>query len=181
MLSIAVLLGAMSAPALADGLSYDDPGMHFQAPDGWTRLQLANPDDGSDQNKDSDVPVAVFTWHQGKGDQRTITITIAPFDGGLDQFEKGHESDLHSQSDSAFVQKKTKTALANGMPAYFLTTSLGSSSSATFTQRDEYLVIDTQRSIDVAYSGVAGQFDEQVAKEALASLYVVVYPEKHDS
>jgi hypothetical protein len=164
------LLGA--APVSADPLSYDDPGMHFQAPDGWTRLNLTVP---PGEDKPDNVPAAVFVWHAGKSDERTITITIQPFDGSLDAFENSHESDLHQGASAAFIEHKTKTTLDNGMPAYFVEASV-EASQGTFLQRDEYLVIDTQRSIIVAYAGAAGQVKVDEAKVALKSLYVVVYP-----
>ena len=41
LLSCVALLGVLAAPALAaDPLSYDDPGMHFKAPDGFERIDI---------------------------------------------------------------------------------------------------------------------------------------------
>jgi hypothetical protein len=164
---------SMGTPALAgDPLSYDDPGMHFKAPDGWTRVDVPP----GDPNSTDAHPVAAFTFHAGRADQRTIVISIQSFDGGLDQFERTHESDMRSASDSAFIEEHTKTALENGMPAYFFRVRTGDPSSSRDVERNEYLVIDTQRGIDVALIGAVGDLSPKDAKAILSSLYVVVYP-----
>ncbi len=174
-LTIALL--AFAAPAFAaDSLSYDDPGMHFKPPDGWTRVEL-NQEPAGANNDEKRPPAAIYVWHRGQIDQRTIVVNIQPFEGTLDGFESQHESDLRSASDGTFIDKKTKTTLANGMPAFFLKVSSGSEL-GTFTRRYEYLVYDGTRSIDVAYGGRQGDFDEKDAVAALASLYVVMYPAK---
>jgi hypothetical protein len=162
------------AAVAGDPLSYDDPGMHFKAPDGWTRLEVP-PDDPNSSDKRT---VAAFAYHAGRSDQRTIVITIEPYDGSLDSYERSHESDMRSGSDSAFIEEHTKTALANGMPAYFFRARTGDPSSNHDVERQEYLVIDTQRGIDVALISAVGEVGTQDAKDALASLYVVVYPER---
>ncbi len=166
---------AASAPAPAgDPLSYDDPGMHFKAPDGWTRVDVPPGDpNGSDPH-----PVAAFTFHGGRSDEREIVISVQQFDGGLDEFEHSHESDMRSASDTAFIEEHSKTTLQNGMPAYFFRVRTGDPSSSRDVERSEYLVIDTQRAIDAAIVAGVGQVDAKDAKAILSSLYVVVYPVK---
>jgi hypothetical protein len=167
-----VMYGPGMALAADDPLSYDDPGMHFRPPDGWERLQLS--DSGPDQNGPR-PPVAVYFLKKSKSDQRLITITVQPFTGSLDGFVNSRTSDLRKQSDSTFVEKQQKTTLSNGMPAYWLKVNQGASL-GQYVRRYEYLVIDLTRGIVVSYTGRAGDFDEKEAKDALASLYVVVYP-----
>ncbi len=168
-----VLMRGSAQPALAaDPLSYDDPGMHFKAPDGWTRVETP-PFDADSSDKQT---VAVFTYHAGKRDERSIVITIEPYSDSLDAFEHGHESDARSGSDSAFIEEHEKVALANGMPAYYFKVRTGDVGGGRDVERCEYLVIDTQRAIDVAFVGAVGEFSDKDVKEALSSLYVVVYP-----
>ncbi|GAC1302381.1 MAG: hypothetical protein NVSMB19_11650 [Vulcanimicrobiaceae bacterium] len=158
-----------------DPLAYDDPGMHFRAPDGWTRVALAT---NATESVGKRPPAAVYVLHPGKAEQRTILIDIQRFDGTLDGFERTRESELHSEADGTFVDRKTKTALGNGMPAYFVQVSQPGGQAGHQLRRYDFLVYDLQRSIDVAYIGRYGDFDEAEAKAALASLSVVVYPRR---
>ncbi|MBC5798953.1 MAG: hypothetical protein GIW94_03105 [Candidatus Eremiobacteraeota bacterium] len=168
------LVGALALPAAAAGsLSYDDPGMHFKAPDGWQRVDLPNADAGDQDHK---PPAAVFVLNPGRRDQRTIVLDIQSGSDSLDAFEHGHESELHQQGDNggAHVDKRTQVTLANGMPAYLLQVTSGDGLDSV--RRYEYLVFDGQRDIDVSYSGHQGEFDQKAALDALSSLYVVAYP-----
>ena len=154
-----------------DPLAYNDPGMHFRPPDGWERVPIENPDHSEK------APLAVFVFKKSKYDQRIITITAESFAGSLDAFEVSHAGDLRKQGDSTFIEKQDKTALANGMPAYWLKVNT-SGTAGQFLRRYEYVVIDLTRGIVVSFFGRAGDFDEKEAKMALSSLYVVVYPRK---
>ncbi len=175
---VAALLGLVFAQlgraALAAGsLSYDDPGMHFTAPDGWDRLDLTA-SEGSDH-----APAAVFTYHAGKPDARSIVITITQDNESLTSFEGQHEQELRQNSDTTFINKKKATQLANGMPVYFVTSS-STSQNGGFVYRFEYVLIDGQRGITVSYVGGAGA-NENDALAALSSLYVVAYPGRRPS
>lgn len=169
------LAPASAAPARsADAPAFDDPGMHFSAPTGWTRVdqsQIAANAGDSQQ----DPPAAVFVFHPGERDQRTIVITIAPFDGSLDALDTRHESDLRAGGDATFIEKRTKTTLANGMPAYWLRISSGADA-GRFMRRYEYVVYDSVRSIVVTFSGRQGDVTDADAQAALGSLYVVAFP-----
>ena len=161
---------ALAAPALGeDSLSYDDPGMHFSAPAGWTRVDVSGAQGG--QN----APVAAFVYHAGRSDAHSITITIVDNDQSLDAFERGHETDLRKASDGTFIQNREAMKLSNGMPVFFVKSST-SSDSGQFVARYEYVVIDGQRGITVSYAGNSSDTDEKSALAALSSLYVVAYP-----
>jgi hypothetical protein len=172
-LAITALLaisGSAASRAADDPLSYSDPGMHFQAPDGWERLPI------QDQSADrGGTPVAAYILKKNKYEQRVITIVTQTFTGPLEAFEHSHVSDLRQQGDSTYIEKQEKTALSNGMPAYWLKVNQGANL-GQYVRRYEYLVIDLSRGIIVSYVGRAGDFDEKDAKAALSSLYVVVYP-----
>ncbi|MBD5654868.1 MAG: hypothetical protein IAI50_06770 [Candidatus Eremiobacteraeota bacterium] len=170
--SFSLALASFGVPVLgADALSYDDPGMHYTAPAGWTRVERS-PD--ADEATDGG-PTAVFVYHQGHFDQRLIAIDIQPYDGTLDSFISHHESELHSHQDAALVDQKAKITLSNGMPAYDLRISSGTDA-LSFKRRYECLIYDGKRSIVVSYSGRQGDFGDDDVKAAFAPLYVVAFP-----
>ena len=156
-------------PSTAPGPAYDDPGMHVAAPAGWERVPT-DPSAGV-----ADAPTALFVSKRGTFDQRSLLVQVKPFEGDLSAFERSLESDFHSHG-GAFVKDKTATTLANGMPAYFLRVLLDDPSGHSI-QRDEYVVIDGQRGIEVAYVGRG--YDDADARKALATLYVVAYPGRY--
>ncbi len=170
---------ALAAGAVAAENDYDDPGMHYSPPPGWEKISLGPaPAAGSQSGDDDAPPAAVYAYHRGQSDQRTILIEIKDFDGTLDDFERQHESDVRKGSDGTFVDKPIRMALANGMPVDLLKVTSGTDA-GHFSQRYEYLMIDGTRSIDVSYSGRQGDFDRQAAIDAFSSLYVVAYPRHH--
>jgi len=173
-LALSLALQPTLAFAAGDPLSFDDPGMHFSAPAGWTRVDQSQLNDATADTPE-DPPAAVFIYHQGRVDQRSIIIKIEPFDGTLDSFETQHLGELHSGSDATFVDQHVKTTLSNGMPAYLLRVNSGSDA-GQFTRLFEYLVCDGQRGITVTYRGRQGDFDDKEALAALSTLYVVAYP-----
>ena len=175
LLALAFALPALSghaAASAADGLSYDDPGMHYRAPDGWQRIDLPKVAADSDGPH---PPAAEFFKDFSKGDRRAIVVQIEPYDGGLERLVSDQESELR-RGDDTRINGEQRTTLANGMPAYWLCADQGSEL-ANLVRRCEYAVFDGQRSIVVVYVGRQGYFDANEAKSALASLYVVLYPQ----
>ncbi len=172
----AIVTIAHPGAASADPAAYDDAGMHFAAPADFEKLDVPAPADPTgSEDSDQPTPVAAFAYHRGRSDQRVITILVQRFDGPVDQFDTSHVTD-ERKGDDTFVVENKKTTLANGMPAYYLRVNSGSTA-GQFTEHFEYLVCDGTRSIIVEYGGTAGM-DENAAKAALSTLYVVVYP-KH--
>jgi hypothetical protein len=175
-LCAALVLGALR-PALADpdpNLSYDDPAMHYSAPDGWTKIDV--PPSGG--NQDGPTTVAAFTKEFSRYDKRSITIRIEPYSGTLDGAESSHESELRSSGGNGstiFVDKKTKVTLPNGMPAWFLKATIGSENGDA-ARIYEYVLFDGKRQIIVGYAGKAGNFDDKDAVDAFKTLSVVLYP-----
>jgi hypothetical protein len=175
-----VLADAPAAPASAAPVAtYNDAGMHFEAPPGWESVPVsADPDGGGSPggggDSDEATPVAAFIYHKGKSDQVAIIIKTSPFDGRVDDYDVSHNSALRKDGDT-FIAKNEKITLANGMPAYFVKANSGSEA-GHYVETLEYLVCDGTRSIDVSYIGGEGTFDETKARSAFASLYVVAYP-----
>ena len=171
--SLLALASPSPVPApTVDPLAYDDPGMHFRAPDGWKRIELAD----AANDPSAKVPAAVFTYHGDRSDARTIVITIEPYSGTLEGLEVSKESELRSASDGTFVDRKTKIVLGNGMPGYAIRVSQPSGPAGHQLRRYDYVISDLSRSIDVAYVGRYGDFEDRDVEAALASLSVVVYP-----
>jgi hypothetical protein len=171
--------GATAAASAAPVATYNDAGMHFDAPPGWEMVHIsANPDgsgnaDGGGDSNEA-TPVAAFIYHHGKSDQLAIVIKTAPFDGRVDEYDASHTRELRKDGDT-FIAKNEKITLANGMPAYFVKANSGSQA-GHYVETLEYLVCDGTRSIDVSYVGGEGTFDETKARNAFATLYVVAYP-----
>ena len=121
--------------------------------------------------------LAAYGFTNGKNDSRVISITAEPFSGTLDGAESSHETEMRNASDTTLVDKKVKVSLSNGMPAWFLRISQGADP-FTAVRLYQYVVFDGTREIITTYSGRQFNFSEDDAKKALASLYVVAYPNR---
>ncbi len=139
------------APAIADeisavdphSLTYEDAAMHFTAPKEYQRLQAPPA-----QNSGSLSTVAIFAKNPGRPEQRTIMIAVEPYEGTIDGFESNSENELRTQIDGVFVDHKTRTVLANGMPAWWQKVSYGEGLGQTY-RRYGYAAFDGQRGIMV--------------------------------
>jgi hypothetical protein len=173
---LTLALAATAAPALAaDPLSYDDPGMHFNAPAGWSRVPLPPHDNGDD-----DQPAAVFVYRAGQYDARSIVVKISDSTEDLSTFESEQEQALRSAGDATYVKKRKPIQLTNGMPAFLLESTTSGDTGASVS-RFEYVVIDGQRGITVTYLASTSDIDEKTALAALDTLYVVAYPRRPQS
>jgi hypothetical protein len=175
-LTIVALIAAvfLARPALADDLSYDDPGMHYRAPDGWQRVPI-----GDAAGADG-APTAVFVLRASKNQPRAVTITIDDYDGTLAEYASSHERDVrqHAGDNGAvLVERNDLTKLPNGMPVVYLVWTLSTDTGAPL-KNYEYLFIDGQRSVSVKYSGYASDIGDADAAATLKSLYAVAYPKK---
>jgi hypothetical protein len=156
--------------ASPEDLAYDDPAIHFAAPPDFVRLRPAK------TTLPVDKKVVIFAQRYQSDAQKTIVITIANYNGTLDGLEANVENDLRSNSSDSFIDKKQKLTLANGMPAWWVRTSIGQTAGAMYTAY-EWIVTDGKRSIIASYTGHVGTFSEADARAALGSLAVVLYPE----
>ena len=177
---VALLATIFCATAVrADDLTYDDPGMHYRAPDGWERITIT-----SDAAQQEGAPVAIFALRSGKNVSKTITITVADYDGALADFVTDRTQAMRSSSsgsdDSIFVDKKIPTKTGNGMPAVELIWT-GTPANGPQSKSYEWLMIDGKRSIDVRYSGALGEINDTDAATVFSSLYVVAYPRPRPS
>ncbi len=190
--AVAALLGSLAFPwaARADDpptpapLTYDDPAIHYQAPDGWTKRDVPSGPQG-----DGPQVVAMFVKSFARSDPRTITITVIPFEGDLDAAQSQEETQLRNGASGGgggggdddtgggvFFDRKDKITLSNGMPARYLKVSTGAGAGA-MARLYQYLVVDGKRLIVLTYAGRDGYFDDKAALDALSTLTVVLYPQ----
>jgi hypothetical protein len=177
-IALTAFVFSLAAPALADdapafdphNLTYEDAAMHFTAPKDYQRLEVPPAPEATTL-----YPVAVFARSAGKPEQRTIMISVEPYQGSIDGFESNSENELRTQIEGVFVDHKTRTALANGMPVWWQKISFGEGLGNTY-RRYAYVGFDGRRGISVSITGRLGELSEEEAKTALADLSIVVYP-----
>jgi hypothetical protein len=121
---------------------------------------------------------------RGKSVSKTVTISIADYDGPLSDFVADRTDAMRSSSSGSdntiFVDKKIATKTSNGMPAMELIWT-GTPANGVQSKSYEYLMIDGKRSIDVRYSGALGEIGDSDAAAVFSSLYVVAYPRPRPS
>jgi len=162
-----------AADAAADPMTYEDPAMRFTAPAGYERAPIALPSAFNPGEPGGPTNVATFIKNRAsKTDYRIITVVLEPFDGTLDGFEATSENNLRGSVDSVFFSKKERSGLKNGMPAYWLSISIGSGFDTL--HRYAYEWIDTVRGVTLSIT--ARDISEKEAKEALAEASATAYP-----
>ncbi|HEY8321399.1 MAG TPA: hypothetical protein VIG46_06380 [Candidatus Baltobacteraceae bacterium] len=169
------LIAAAPAPSPAptyDPHSYDDEAMHFQAPADYV---LGGRQSVDSTKLDKATTVAVWAKFPGQANQRTLTITLEPYDGkDVTGYEVYTENELRGQIDGVFIGSKTPMTLTNGMPAYFLSITSGSG----FDAMKIYEVIwyDGLRGVAISVRGRLGEITEDEAKAVLHNASAVRFP-----
>ena len=150
---------------------YNDPGMHFVAPQGWNLvgyrvLPLAELGD--------DAQVVAGWAGPDRTRPQAITISEQAFEGDAQMFESRFENDVRQQFDNILVKNKERTSLQNGMPAYFLDMAYGEG----FSSRKEFALVwaDGSRGVAIAVTGRVGELDAATAKKLLSNVSAVRYP-----
>jgi len=143
--------------------------MHFVVPAGFSRIPAPMPEIG-----DHLTPVAGYIKNPGQNDVQLITVSMMNYQGGgTEGWESTAEQELRGQIDGALI-KKTNAPLHNGMPAYWLKVQYGDGFNSM--EQFGYAVFDGRRGIYVAIGGHVSTIDENIAKEALKNLAIVLYP-----
>jgi len=169
------LIAAAPAPSPAptyDPRSYDDEAMHFQAP---AEYILGGRQSVDSTKIDKATTVAVWAKFPGQANQRTLTISLEPYDGrDVTGYEVYTENELRTQIDGVFIGSKTPMTLTNGMPAYFLSITSGSG----FDAMKIYEVIwyDGLRGVAISVRGRLGEITEDEAKAVLHNASAVRFP-----
>ena len=165
------------AAAASDPMTYEDPAMRFTAPAGYERVPIALPSAFDPGQPPGPTNVATFVKNKGsKTDYRIISVMIEPFDGSLDGYEATAENTMRGNLDSVFFSKKERSGLKNGMPAYWLSISIGSGFDTI--RRYQYEWIDTVRGVTLSIT--ARDISEKEAKDALAEASATAYPRGRD-
>lgn len=164
-----VLARAQTAPAAQ--ARYSDPAMTFTAPAGFVTQPVAAHDPKA---FDGPTVVAAFAKDPGTASVSIVTIVMENFSGlNVDGFELLQENVIREQVDGAFIQKQ-KTALPNGMPAFWVRVSSGSGFDQT--RRWQYEWVDGVRGVTLSITAHYGTLDDNKAKDALKNVSAVLYP-----
>jgi len=171
-LLLALIAAAPSPAPTFDPHSYDDEAMHFQAPADY----LLGGRQAVDSTKlEKSTVVAVWAKFPGQPNQRTITISLEPYDGkDVKGYEVYTENELRGQIDGVFIGSKTPMTLTNGMPAYFLSITSGSGFDAVKIY--EVIWFDGLRGVAISIRGRLGEITEAEAKAALHDASAVRFP-----
>jgi len=174
-LAVPCAAAAQTPPAAApqSANQYNDPAVSFTAPAGFIAVRMPPHDPGDYQER---TMVAAFVKNPGQPDQQTITISVENFDNTLDAFEVLTENELRGETDGLFVKKKERTALSNGMPAYWQEMSVGAGFDEV--KRFGYVWVDGVRGLSLSISAGYGHIDEPTAKQDLANVSAVRYPNR---
>jgi hypothetical protein len=169
LLPFAVAAQTVPTAPTPDPQVYDDPGMHFRAPDGFNlvgRRPIALDELTGD-------PQFVAGWRMAKP-TRAITIQQESYDGDVSGFESVFEQQLRNQYEDALVQHQESMSLRNGMPAEYMELTAGSG----FDERKGYIVIwaDGTRGVALMLMTQAGDLDSDTAKRLLSDASAVRYP-----
>lgn len=168
-------VAAAPAPSPAptyDPHNYDDAAMHFVAPSDY---YLGGRQAVDSTKLDGSTVVAVWAKFPGAANQRTITITLEPYEGkNVTGYEVYTENQLREKVDGAFISNKTPMTLTNGMPAYFLSVTSGSGFNAMKIY--EVIWFDGLRGVAISIRGRLGEITEAEAKAALADASAVRFP-----
>ena len=155
-----------------DAHAYDDPAMHFEAPADY---YLAGKQHVDSTKLEKATVVAIWVKFPGAGNQRTLTITLEPYEGrNVTGYEVYTENSLREQIDGVFVGGKQPMTLSNGMPAIFMSITSGSG----FNSQKIYQVIwfDGLRGVSIAIHGRLGELTEDEAKAAFKTASATIYP-----
>ncbi|HUA09157.1 MAG TPA: hypothetical protein VMA98_07755 [Candidatus Acidoferrales bacterium] len=150
---------------------YDDPAMHFRAPDGFFPVGQRHLALG-DLSQDS---VVVAGWiYPNKDHPRRLVIEQAAFDGDVDGWESVYENQLRDQFDNPFFKDKTDTKLRNGMPAKFLEMTTGEG----FSVQKFYMLIwaDGERGVALLLQTKMDDISALNARVLLSDATAVRYP-----
>ena len=175
MLALVATLDAMPTPqptATPDWHVYNDPAMHFRAPDGFFPIGQRHVAVG-DLTEDQATTVAGWIYPL-KDHVRRLVIQQEYYDGDVSGFDSVLESQMRDQFQDAFFKNKEHTTLKNGMPAMFVDMSSGEG----FNIQKVFMLIwaDGQRGVVVSVACALGDLDTNAARALLTDATAVRYP-----
>jgi hypothetical protein len=173
MLALIAAAPAPSPTATPDPHVYNDTAMHFEAPADYYALGQQQVDS---TKLDGPTVVAVWVKFPRQQNQRTLTISLEPYDGGIDSagYEVYVENELRGKIDGVFISAKESTRLTNGMPAYFMSVTAGSGFDAQKFYQEVWF--DGVRGVTISLAGRLGEITDKEAKDAFENASAVLYP-----
>jgi hypothetical protein len=173
-LVLAATLGAATpAPTpTPDWHIYDDPAMHFRAPDGFYPLIQSKQ---VSVDKLGDDPVMVAAWiYPIKDHVRRMVLQQEYFEGDVKAFEAEYKGQLRDEFSAPFFKNEEDIRLKNGMPAIYFEMTTGEG----FDIQKFYYVVwaDGQRGVAVALQASLDDLTTEVAKALLTDATAVRYP-----
>ncbi|HET9029001.1 MAG TPA: hypothetical protein VFN49_02405 [Candidatus Aquilonibacter sp.] len=167
-------LGAFAQEATptppANPMVFDDPAMHFVAPDGYKPLGQRQ----IDVDHLSDDPQVVAAWVEPGGRPKELLIQQQAFDGTLDGFVSNYTQFIRNTFSDAQVRDNRPVSLKNGMPAMYLDATMGSGFGTTKLYAVAW--IDGQRGVVISVKALIGELDEKAALKLLSNASAVRYP-----
>jgi hypothetical protein len=169
-LVIGARAGAQETPP-PDFMEYNDPAMHFRAPDAFTPVaqRVVTVDDlGEDQ---ADV---IAAWVLRTNPAVRILVQGESFNGNAAGFSDLYQQQLRNLLQNALIKSQETTHLKNGMPAIFIDVTSGEG--FTTQKYFAYLWADGKRGMVLAVTSPLGACDLATAKRYLADASAVRYP-----
>ena len=164
-------VSAQSTSTQGDPHTYNDPAMSYTAPSDYIPIPVpSQPPTGFNGT----VVQAAYVRHPRQRDSTIITLRMEAYTDDLDSYEQAAESEARNVgSDQVFI-RKTMTTLPNGMPAYYLSITIGAD---VGEQRVfEWVWVDGVRGVSLSVAGPFGTIDDGSAKKVLANVSAVAYP-----
>lgn len=154
--------------------TYKDPAMIYTGPAGYVQVPLPPPKDPTDFGQTT--VVAGWVKNPGQQNQIAIRLSMESFNGNLDGFEMVSENELRNASDGVFVKSKSRTHLANGMPAYFQDITVGSGFQTTKIY--QLLWVDGVRGVTLSVQSHLGTIDPASAEKLLVTAVATAFPQR---
>lgn len=150
---------------------YEDPAMHFRAPNGF--LSIGQHPISLD--KLSDDPQVVAGWvYPDRDHPRRLAVQIEYYEGDVGGFDAVLEQQMRDQFETAIFKNKQKTSLKNGMPAMFMEMTSGEG----FNVQKAYILLwaDGQRGVALILMTQLNDVSTDTARQILSDASAVRYP-----
>ena len=159
-------------PATLPQRTYNDPAMHYVAPEGVALIGMRQV---PYQSASQMTPVAIWAFDVGTSHARVISLAFERFShGSLRGFYTTYINELRSSSNGGTFVRREHAILVNGMPAYWLKVSSGEGLSQMRSYA--YVWYDGVRGVVLSEEARAGKISERQAKRDLAGASAVAYP-----
>ncbi|HUN29823.1 MAG TPA: hypothetical protein VMV65_08435 [Alphaproteobacteria bacterium] len=166
---------APGATPTPDPQVYNDPAMHFRAPNGFYAL---GQHPVSLENLGDDPQVVAGWVYPDRDHPRKLAIQIEYYVGDVGGFDGVLEQQMRDQFETAIFKNKQNTTLKNGMPAMFMEMTSGEG----FNVQKGYFLIwtDGQRGVALILITQLNDVSTETARAILSDATAVRYPTGRD-